>query len=263
MLLLRCRQRKIQMNAEKYPAEVCRGSSAKYTSYNRGYAFLCMSQSIITPPPPPPPLHMCAANTSSQVWSSPWLYCSTTPDLYPLCRFMCKAPYRPDLHMQPSTVYIGVHSAQPASHESHAYVCRSELAEDQNNKRKRFSDEQLSALTDLADEANWSLLSVAKEVREQFCSKHEISKVLPVRACMFSLQLACINLPTAKASAETLFSLVHSGCVRHADYLAAMHCNISPASYCYLGHLYHVHRPSALECLHYKCSACVRLPCMS
>ncbi|KAL3144438.1 hypothetical protein ABBQ32_004183 [Trebouxia sp. C0010 RCD-2024] len=81
-------QRKIQMNAEKYPAEVCRGSSAKYTSYNRG----------------------------------------------------------------------------------------SELAEDQNNKRKRFSDEQLSALTDLADEANWSLLSVAKEVREQFCSKHEISK---------------------------------------------------------------------------------------
>ena len=57
-------------------------------------------------------------------------------------------------------------------------VCRSELAEDQNNKRKRFSDEQLSALTDLADEANWSLLSVAKEVREQFCSRHEISKVL-------------------------------------------------------------------------------------
>ncbi|KAL3154866.1 hypothetical protein ABBQ38_011408 [Trebouxia sp. C0009 RCD-2024] len=81
-------QRKIQMNAEKYPAEVCRGSSAKYTSYNRG----------------------------------------------------------------------------------------SELAEDQNNKRKRFSDEQLAALTDLADEANWSLLSVGKEVREQFCSKHEISK---------------------------------------------------------------------------------------
>ena len=57
------------------------------------------------------------------------------------------------------------------------YACRSEPADDQNNKRKRFSDEQLSALTDLADEANWSLLSVAKEVREQFCSKYEISKV--------------------------------------------------------------------------------------
>lgn len=56
-------------------------------------------------------------------------------------------------------------------------ACRSEPADDQNNKRKRFSDEQLSALTDLADEANWSLLSVAKEVREQFCSKYEISKV--------------------------------------------------------------------------------------
>lgn len=56
-------------------------------------------------------------------------------------------------------------------------ACRSEPADDQINKRKRFSDEQLSALTDLADEANWSLLSVAKEVREQFCSKYEISKV--------------------------------------------------------------------------------------
>ena len=57
------------------------------------------------------------------------------------------------------------------------HTCRSEPTDDQNNKRKRFSDEQLSALTDLADEANWSLLSVAKEVREQFCSKYEISKV--------------------------------------------------------------------------------------
>lgn len=28
----------MQANADKYPAEMCRGSSAKYTSYNRGYA---------------------------------------------------------------------------------------------------------------------------------------------------------------------------------------------------------------------------------
>lgn len=50
--------------------------------------------------------------------------------------------------------------------------------EDHNgSKRKRFTDEQLSALTDLAEEANWSLLSVAKEVREHFCLKYEISKV--------------------------------------------------------------------------------------
>ena len=55
--------------------------------------------------------------------------------------------------------------------------CRSEPSDDHNNKRKRFSDEQLQALTDLAEEANWSLLSVAKEAREQFCSKNEISKV--------------------------------------------------------------------------------------
>ena len=55
---------------------------------------------------------------------------------------------------------------------------RSEPSDDHNgNKRKRFTDEQLSALTDLAEEANWSLLSVAKEVREQFCLKYEISKV--------------------------------------------------------------------------------------
>lgn len=62
------------------------------------------------------------------------------------------------------------------------HACRAEPSEDQNNKRKRFSDEQLAALTDLADEANWSLLSVAKEVREQFCSKYEISKVCSVVA---------------------------------------------------------------------------------
>lgn len=56
--------------------------------------------------------------------------------------------------------------------------CRSEPMEDHNrSKRKRFTDEQLSALTDLAEEANWSLLSVAKEVREHFCLKYEISKV--------------------------------------------------------------------------------------
>ena len=28
----------MQSNAEKYPVELCRGSSAKYTSYSRGYA---------------------------------------------------------------------------------------------------------------------------------------------------------------------------------------------------------------------------------
>lgn len=81
--------RKMQLNAEKYPPDLCRGSSAKYHLYSKG----------------------------------------------------------------------------------------SDLTDDQNgNKRKRFSDEQLSALTDLAEEANWSLLSVAKEVREHFCLKHEISK---------------------------------------------------------------------------------------
>lgn len=57
-------------------------------------------------------------------------------------------------------------------------VCSSEPSDDHNgNKRKRFTDEQLSALTDLAEEASWSLLSVPKEVREQFCQKYEISKV--------------------------------------------------------------------------------------
>ena len=57
-------------------------------------------------------------------------------------------------------------------------ACRSDLTDEQNgSKRKRFTDEQLAALTDLAEEANWSLLSVAKEVREHFCLKHEISKV--------------------------------------------------------------------------------------
>ena len=33
-----CRHQKMQSNADKYPSELCRGSSAKYTSYNRGYA---------------------------------------------------------------------------------------------------------------------------------------------------------------------------------------------------------------------------------
>ena len=56
--------------------------------------------------------------------------------------------------------------------------CRSDLLDEAtSNKRKRFTDEQLAALTDLAEEANWSLLSVAKEAREQFCTKYEISKV--------------------------------------------------------------------------------------
>ncbi len=63
---------------------------------------------------------------------------------------------------------------------------RSEPSDDHNgNKRKRFTDEQLSALTDLAEEANWSLLSVAKEVREQFCLKYEISKVGCFVSCHF------------------------------------------------------------------------------
>ena len=70
-------------------------------------------------------------------------------------------------------------------------VCSSEPCDDQNNKRKRFSDEQLSALTDLAEEANWSLLSVAKEVREQFCSKYEISKVGTGNLCCAHPNSAC------------------------------------------------------------------------
>lgn len=79
-------------------------------------------------------------------------------------------------------------------HMTAMLMCRSELAEDQNNKRKRFSDEQLAALTDLADEANWSLLSVGKEVREQFCSKHEISKVCLGTACLACCLLASTYL---------------------------------------------------------------------
>ena len=73
--------------------------------------------------------------------------------------------------------------------------------EDQNgNKRKRFTDEQLSALTDLAEEANWSLLSVAKEVREHFCLKHEISKVSSERhsICRFgSKPTKSVGVPVA------------------------------------------------------------------
>ena len=55
---LPCRQRKMQANAEKYPADLCRGSSAKYTSYNRGYA-------LSIPAAQTCPLHYLNSCTSS------------------------------------------------------------------------------------------------------------------------------------------------------------------------------------------------------
>ena len=75
--------------------------------------------------------------------------------------------------------------------------CRSDGTDDHNgNKRKRFSDEQLSALTDLAEEANWSLLSVAKEVREHFCLKHEISKVSSTSLLLLHTMESRTTFPT-------------------------------------------------------------------
>ena len=44
-------------------------------------------------------------------------------------------------------------------------------------KRRRFTDDQLNALTQLAEDANWSLLGVSNEEREEFCQKWQLSKV--------------------------------------------------------------------------------------
>lgn len=55
------------------------------------------------------------------------------------------------------------------------------------HKRRRFTDSQLNALTQLAEDANWSLLGVSNEERENFCHKWEINKVIGVDcayACM-------------------------------------------------------------------------------
>mmetsp|Transcript_5002 Transcript_5002/g.14000 ORF Transcript_5002/g.14000 Transcript_5002/m.14000 type:complete len:292 (-) Transcript_5002:336-1211(-) len=43
-------------------------------------------------------------------------------------------------------------------------------------KRKRFTDMQLYALRELAERANWSLITISKEDREKFCEEHEITK---------------------------------------------------------------------------------------
>ena len=104
---------------------------------------------------------------------------SSNPSARPFTPFACS--------LNPLVIYA-CHRSNPCSkagHESHegtqvqcSGCCRSDPLDEANgNKRKRFTDEQLTALTDLAEEANWSLLSVAKEAREQFCTKYEISKV--------------------------------------------------------------------------------------
>ena len=43
-------------------------------------------------------------------------------------------------------------------------------------KRKRFTEDQLNALQKLAEEAQWSLVSVPREARDKFCSEWEITK---------------------------------------------------------------------------------------
>ena len=44
-------------------------------------------------------------------------------------------------------------------------------------KRKRFTEDQLNALQKLAEDAQWSLVSVPREARDKFCSEWEITKV--------------------------------------------------------------------------------------
>lgn len=46
-------------------------------------------------------------------------------------------------------------------------------------KRKRFTEDQLNALQKLAEEAQWSLVSVPREARDKFCSEWEITKASP------------------------------------------------------------------------------------
>lgn len=50
--------------------------------------------------------------------------------------------------------------------------CSSEM----QSKRKRFTDQQVEVLTQVAENANWSLLSLSQEERDNICLQYGISK---------------------------------------------------------------------------------------
>lgn len=62
-------------------------------------------------------------------------------------------------------------------------------------KRKRFTEDQLNALQKLAEEAQWSLVSVPREARDKFCSEWEITKASPWQP------LQCLT-PTSSATGQ-------------------------------------------------------------
>lgn len=52
----------------------------------------------------------------------------------------------------------------------------SEKKESEADKRKRFTEEQVDILSQLAEQAGWSLLAISQEERDQVCEQYGISK---------------------------------------------------------------------------------------
>lgn len=61
-------------------------------------------------------------------------------------------------------------------------------SQQEQNKRKRFNEDQLKALTDLAEKHAWALPSLSKEDRDKFCEQYNITRV--GHHALFPCQLA-------------------------------------------------------------------------
>jgi dCTP diphosphatase len=115
-------QHKVAKNAEKYPADACRGSAAKYTAYaaaGQGQAH-AQAQAQQLPLPPPPPAPALLQQQQQQ--------------------------------QQPS----GSGGAAPAPRP----VQVSSAAPPINEKRRRFSEQQQELLLQLAEKAGWSVTNL-------------------------------------------------------------------------------------------------------
>ncbi|KAK9808878.1 hypothetical protein WJX72_005627 [[Myrmecia] bisecta] len=77
-------------------------------------------------------------------------------------------------HRKYTAYQTGPASAPPAP--KYKTQTSTPVGEGANVKRRRFTEEQVTALQELAERMQWSLHALSKEVKEAFCEKWDISK---------------------------------------------------------------------------------------
>ncbi|GAX83168.1 hypothetical protein CEUSTIGMA_g10594.t1 [Chlamydomonas eustigma] len=163
---------KIQKNARKYPADKCRGSCAKYTTLGNS-----LPSSSARPREVPGIVATPAIPSSVAVPAAVCTVLSPSSSSAQRMSSQVNAAHSPNKSGSPVS-QTGNPGSLGASGDTltPCFTTTSMGSADDASKRKRFKEDQLEALTDIAEQYNWSLSSVTHADRKRLMVQYCITK---------------------------------------------------------------------------------------